>query len=98
MVECAHGAARTNNCQFKGYHKALMVRRGYKRAIVATAHKLAKVIFAVLRDDKPYCDPEVNYETLLVKRNTPRWLRQLKQFNILQEQASGIYTVNWNSV
>ena len=98
LVECAHGAARTNNCQFKGYHKALMVRRGYKKAIVATVHKLAKVIFAVLRDDKPYCDPEIDYETLLVKRNAPRWLRQLKQFNILQEQGSGIYRVNWNGV
>lgn len=25
LVECAHGAARTNGCQFRGYHKALMV-------------------------------------------------------------------------
>ena len=33
LVECAHGAARTHGCQFRGYHKALMVRRGYKRAI-----------------------------------------------------------------
>ncbi len=28
LVECAHGAARTHGCQFRGYHKALMVRRG----------------------------------------------------------------------
>ena len=43
LVECAHAAARTHGCQFRGYHKALMVRRGYKRAIVATAHKLLRV-------------------------------------------------------
>ena len=98
LVECAHGAARTKNCQFEGYHKALMVRRGYKKAIVATAHKLARVIYAVLRDDKPYCDPQINYETLLVKRNAPRWLRQLKQFDILQERETGIYKVNWDNL
>ena len=26
LVECAHGAARTHGCQFRGYHKALMSR------------------------------------------------------------------------
>ncbi len=28
LIECAQGAARTRNCQFQGYHKALAVRRG----------------------------------------------------------------------
>ena len=54
LVECAHGAARTRHCQFQKYHKALTVRRGYKRAVVATAHKILRCIFAVLRDGTPY--------------------------------------------
>ena len=66
LVGCAHGAARTRGCRLHAYHRALTVRRGYKRAIVATAHKLARVIFAVLRDGRPYRDPEVDYEALLV--------------------------------
>ena len=41
LVECAHAAARTKNRQFQAYQKALTVRRGYKRAVVATAYKLA---------------------------------------------------------
>ena len=45
LVECAHAAARTKNCQFQAYQKALTVRRGYKRAVVATAHKLARCAF-----------------------------------------------------
>ena len=40
LIECAHAAARTHHCQFRGYHKALTIRRGYKRATVATAHNL----------------------------------------------------------
>ena len=67
LVECAHGAARTHGCQFRGYHKALMVRRGYKRAIVATAHKLLRVLYVVLRDARPYHDPEADYEELMVR-------------------------------
>ena len=60
LVECAHAAARTHNCQFRAYHKALMVRRGSKRANSATAHKLLRSVFAVLRDRRPYRDPDTN--------------------------------------
>ena len=28
LAECAQSAARTRGCQFQGYHKSLMVRRG----------------------------------------------------------------------
>ena len=34
--QCARAAARTKECQFHGYHKAVTIRRGYKRAFVAT--------------------------------------------------------------
>ena len=79
LTECAHGARSTKGCQFEGYHKALTVRRGYKRAIVATAHKLLRVIHAVRKSGAPYIDPEADYEALLVKRNAPRWIRMLKK-------------------
>ena len=84
LVECAHAAARTHGCQFRGYHKALMVRRGYKRAIVATAHKLLRVLYVVLRDARPYHDPEADYEELLVRRNAPRWTRMLHHYGLIE--------------
>ena len=82
LIECAHAAARTHHCQFRGYHKALTVRRGYKRATVATAHKLLRVIYAVLKANAPYRDPETDYEAQLVKRNAPRWIRMLRKYHI----------------
>ncbi len=82
LIECAHAAARTHHCQFRGYHKALTVRRGYKRATVATAHKLLRVIYAVLEANAPYRDPETDYEAQLVKRNAPRWIRMLRRYHI----------------
>ena len=79
LIECAHGAARTSDCQFKGYHKALTVRRGYKRATVATAHKMLRCIYTMLRTASVYRDPEADYESLMVRRNAPRWIAMLKK-------------------
>lgn len=85
LTECAQGAARTSTSQFYGYHDNMKARIGYKRAILATAHKLLRTIYAILRDDHPYRDPKVNYESLLVERNAPRWLRMLEKYNFLEE-------------
>jgi len=82
LIECAHGAARTHDCQFRGYHKALTVRRGFKRATVATAHKMLRVIFRVLATRTPYRDPETDYEAMMVKRNAPRWIAMLHKHGI----------------
>ena len=75
LAECAQGAARTKGCQFQGYHKSLMIRRGYKRAVIATAHKMLRVIHSLLRSGRPYHDPVVNHEELMVHKNAPRWIR-----------------------
>ncbi len=98
LVGCAHGAARTKGCQFHAHHRALTVRRGYKRAIVATAHKLARTVFAVLRNGQPYRDPDVDYEALVVQRNAARWLAKLGEFGILEARDDGTLAVNWNNV
>ena len=83
LVECALAASRTRNCQFHGYHKALHVRRGYKRATVATAHKLLRTIYSVLKNRLPYRDPEFDHEALMVNRNAARWIRKLREYGHL---------------
>lgn len=95
LVECAHGAVRTHECQFRGYHQALTVRRGYRRAIVATAHKMLRVIFAILRDGTPYRDPVTDYEAMLVKRNAPRWIRLLRHHGVLQRGPDGTMRIHF---
>ena len=89
LIECAHGAARTGQCQFQGYHKALTVRRGYKRATVATAHKLLRVLFRCLSAGTAYRDPQTDYEAMMVKRNAPRWIAMLKKHRIDPATWSG---------
>ena len=44
--------------------------------ILATAHKLVRVIHAVLHD-RPYTDPGIDDERLVVERNAPRWIRRV---------------------
>ena len=85
LAECAHGAARTKGKQFQGYHGALQARLGYKKAILAVTHKLLRVVYAVLRDGEPYHDPKFDYHKLVVDRNAPRWLRDLKQYGHLSK-------------
>ena len=80
LVECAHGAARTHGCQFRRYHRALLVRRGYKRTVVATTHELLRVLYIVLRDARPYQDPEADYEELMIRRNARPWIRMFHRY------------------
>ena len=71
------------------------MRRGHKRAIVAAARKLARAVFAVLRDGQPYRDPDIDYEDLVVQRNAPRWLAKPSEFGILEARRDGALVVNW---
>ena len=80
-------AARTRDSQFQGCHKSLTARLGSNKAIGATAHKLLRTVYAVLRDDKPYLDPTVDYECVFVKRNAARWVRMLKQHGFPPEMS-----------
>ena len=89
LAECAHGAVRTKGSQFHGHHNALKARMPYKRAILATAHKLLRTIVAMLRDQRPYIDPGIDYDKLVVDRNAARWLRKLEEHGYLERVRGG---------
>ena len=67
--------------------ESLVIRRGTKRAIIASAHKVLKTVFVLLSRQVPYRDSTVDYQALVVKRNAPRWIRQLKKFGYLPKTA-----------
>jgi hypothetical protein len=46
-----------------------------------------KIIYVMLTKGEPYVDKAVDYETLIVKRNTPRWLRRIA---MLKETMGGL--------
>ena len=82
LCEFAHAASRTASV-FKSKFQALVIRRGYKRAIVAIAHQLLRTIFVMLQRHQPYRDPATDYEALAVQRNAPRWIKALTKFGYL---------------
>ena len=53
LVECAHAAARTKDCQFHSHFRALKARMSHKQAVFATARKLLRVIHSALKNRKP---------------------------------------------
>lgn len=86
LCEFAHAAGRTQSV-FKSKFHALLVRRGYKRAIVALGHKILRTIFFMLKRREPYRDSATDYEALAVRRNAPRWIKALKKFGFIQASA-----------
>ena len=65
---------------FKSKFQSLLVRRGYKRAIVALGHKILRTIFFMLKRHEYYRDSATDYEALAVRRNAPHWIRALNKF------------------
>ena len=76
LCEFAQAASRTR-CALKDKFAALSIRKGHKRSIVALAHKMLRIVYAMLTHATPYQDRNVDYEALMVGRNAPRWLKML---------------------
>jgi transposase len=76
-------AARKTQSMFKAKHKALAITKGFKRAIMACARKMLRIIWAMLLRNQPYRDATVDYEQLSVRRNAPRWIKALHRYGYL---------------
>lgn len=83
LCEISNGASKTNS-QFKSKYQGLVIRRGHKRAIIALGHKTLRISYTLLKNKKPYADPEVDYEELVVKKNAPRWIRSLEKYGFVE--------------
>lgn len=82
LCEFAHAASRTTSV-FKSKFQSLVVRRGYKRAIIAIGHKILRTIFFMLKRREHYRDSATDYEALSVQRNAPRWIKALTKFGFI---------------
>lgn len=84
LCEFAHAASRTK-CAFQSKFQALLVRRGYKRAIIAIGHKILRTIFFMLKRREHYRDSAIDYEALSVQRNAPRWIKALIKYGYISK-------------
>jgi transposase len=86
LCEFAHAASRTTSV-FKSKFQSLLIRRGYKRSIIAIGHKILRTIFFMLKRREHYRDSTVDYEALSVQRNASRWIKSLKKFGFIPDPA-----------
>ncbi len=77
LCECAN-AARMTKSTLASKYKSLMVRKSHKKAIVAIAHKMVRLIYILLSRRQPYLDQAIDYAAMSAKKNAPRWIKQLK--------------------
>jgi transposase len=61
LIEAALGAAHTKKSSFAGLYRRLSVRRGKKKALIAIAHRLLKLIYLLLKTAQPYRELGVDY-------------------------------------
>jgi len=55
LCEFAQAASR-NRCALKDKFAALSIRKGHKKSIVAPAHTMRRIVYAVLENKTPYLD------------------------------------------
>lgn len=79
LCECAGSAAGTKGTTFQSKMQALRVRKINKVAKIAIAHKIIRCIFSILKRQKGYIDPQINYETESAQKNACRWVKILCQ-------------------
>lgn len=77
LCECAN-AARMTKSTLASKYRSLMVRKSHKKAIVAVAHKMIRLIYVLLSRRQPYIDQAIDYAAMSARKNAPRWIKQLK--------------------
>jgi transposase len=82
LCETAWAATKTQ-CYFKDKWNSMQCRLGFKKTIVAIGNKMLKIIYYMLTRNEPYKDPNVDITEMMVKRNAPRWIRNLKEYGFI---------------
>ena len=80
LVECVRGYSLSGRCPSKEKFQALKLRRGYKRAVVAMAHLLARIVYSVLLNNKAFEPQETNAHRDAVVVRILSALKEAKRF------------------
>lgn len=56
LVEAAQSVAGSKKTRLSMYFRKKIVKLGYRKATVATAHRLLQFVYYILRDQRPYVE------------------------------------------
>ena len=72
FIECAHALARSKKTNLVKKFEAFKLRRGTRKAIVATAHLLARILYALMKTGRIFeeraCDADKNAVCLRIQK------------------------------
>lgn len=77
LCEAAHQAARTLH-PLRPYFMRIMAKRDRKRAIVAVAHRLARILYQVWKKDEDFDASKLNVEKVTVERVEEKFVLKTK--------------------
>lgn len=78
LAECAWAASRTKKTYLSSRYWKLAARRGKKKALIATAHKILTMIYHMLLRQQPYVELGADYlDHLNQEVKAKRLLKQL---------------------
>ena len=89
LCEFAQAAARTR-CGLKAKFDALRVRKGYKKAIIALAHKMLRIVYAVLRNRTCYQDNTIDLRSLDRRQKCPALAENASQTRLHHRSRHGV--------
>jgi transposase len=84
LVQCAWAASRSKGTALQALYQRLVGRRGKKRALVAVAHRLVRIIYNVLKKGQVYQErgPDEATKAQDKERLAQRLLRRLQKLGV----------------
>ena len=83
LVECANGISRSKNNRLKVFYERIKRSKGHRQAVVATARKLATIIYHLLTNQEMYEDDLMN---LPKKMKMPRHKKPKYRNNVIRNE------------
>jgi len=77
LCECSNAASRTKNTGLYLKYNAIKARRGSKKAKVAIAHKIARIVYTIIIKQDIYRDLQIDYSVMSKKKHKQRFVNKL---------------------
>lgn len=83
LVVCAHSAVTVKDSYLGAMYRRIAIRRGKKRAIIAVAHSILRIIYHMLRDGQHYLDLGADYYELQERNGKAKsYLKKLSKLGV----------------
>jgi transposase len=80
VCECAQAAVKTKNTTLRSKFQHFLQRgKSYKKSLMAIGRKILTYVYYVLKLDRPYVDPQIDYQKQHVEKHFQRFVAQLRR-------------------